>query len=289
MKAKRGNSKGYRPWGHLGLLKGRCPTVGYAAVIALALWPLAADATSQSSQANGYHHKSGLHPAQAQLTNDLLSARNWSRSEDDVQLISALKSEEASLWHEADSNVGHEITNKRQQRADEGFSVGLALPVDALKRSLVAPTRALQTRAQGGREASATATTTTTGAATSPARANRAAGTTTTTRATRTAASVRSTTTARDKTTRSGTTSTKTTTTTKSLPPLRGWKEVSEGPLDALKEEKDLTLLAKAMETSPLTQGDSLINRLAITLFAPTDTALSQLPVKLSDLEKMVG
>ncbi|CDJ56912.1 hypothetical protein, conserved, partial [Eimeria maxima] len=81
-----------------------------------------------------------------------------------------------------------------------------------------------------------------------------------------------------------------TTTTTKStttLPPLQGWKEVEEGPLEAMKNEPDLTLLTKAMESNPLTKGDSIITRLAITLFAPTDEALSKLDVKMDDLAKM--
>lgn len=58
--------------------------------------------------------------------------------------------------------------------------------------------------------------------------------------------------------------------------------------MDALKKESDLTMLAKAMDSNPLAQGDSLVTRLAITLFAPTDTALSQLTVKLDELTQMV-
>ncbi|KAL8269519.1 hypothetical protein Esti_006562 [Eimeria stiedai] len=94
-------------------------------------------------------------------------------------------------------------------------------------------------------------------------------------------------------TTRTGITTKRTTattraTTTKSEPVLLGWREVDEGPLDALKNDDDLTSLAKQMESSPVAQGDSIITRLAITLFAPTDDALSQLTVKLEELSKMV-
>ncbi|KAL8435606.1 hypothetical protein ACSSS7_002377 [Eimeria intestinalis] len=96
-------------------------------------------------------------------------------------------------------------------------------------------------------------------------------------------------------TTRTGTTTRKPTstgsttpTTTKSEPVLLYWTEVDEGPLDALKNDEDLTMLAKQLQSSPLAQEDSLITRLAITLFAPTDDALSQLPVKLEELSAMV-
>ncbi|CDI85138.1 hypothetical protein, conserved [Eimeria praecox] len=87
-------------------------------------------------------------------------------------------------------------------------------------------------------------------------------------------------------TTKSESTSTTTKPTT-TLPPLQGWKEVEEGPLDAMKNEPDLTLLTKAMASNPLTQGDSIITRLAITLFAPTDEALSKLDVTMEELAEM--
>ncbi|OEH76347.1 hypothetical protein cyc_07901 [Cyclospora cayetanensis] len=84
------------------------------------------------------------------------------------------------------------------------------------------------------------------------------------------------------------TSSTKTSTaTTKPLPPLRGWKEVEESPLEAMKKEPDLQLLSKAMEKNPLTQGDSLVTRLALTLFAPTDAVLSELSITLDELSNL--
>lgn len=97
------------------------------------------------------------------------------------------------------------------------------------------------------------------------------------------------TTTKRTTSTKQASTTTATTKSTIPLPPLQGWKEVEEGPLDAMKNEPDLTLLSQAMESNPLTQGDSIITRLAITLFAPTDEALAKLDVKLEDLAKMVS
>lgn len=67
------------------------------------------------------------------------------------------------------------------------------------------------------------------------------------------------------------------------------WKEVEVTALEAIKDEPDLTMLAGALDSSPLTAGDSIINRLAVTVFAPTDEALRSLPVSLEELDAMVN